>query len=66
MLNPTRLGWVDEIVPDVAITLLFVATPFVVLAYAFGQFQIALFVSLPGLLTEAIAVIGLTHRLLRR
>ena len=43
--------------PDLAIALVFIALPLFLLGGVFGQFKIAVAVALPGLLTEAWALV---------
>lgn len=62
MLNPNSRDFAENIFPHIVITIIFVIAPFLLLGAGFGQFKLAIFVSLPGLLTEALAGISLVRK----
>jgi hypothetical protein len=59
MRDPSWKAYAEAIFPDLVITTVFVIVPLVILGGFLGKPSLAVFVSLPGLLTEFLAAIVL-------
>jgi hypothetical protein len=60
--DPSWRDYADRIFPDLVITAVFVLLPLFLLGGVLGKLDLAIFVSLPGLVTEILAAIVLVAK----